>query len=422
MTEKTEIFYSLFWRNKACRNLFLLSKEELLYSKEIKIENKISIITLPRIILSNVNKNDHSHQLIQTRTATETIRNEHAIGRNFKSFEPILDALIDSNFGKGIQNLLNDLEKEPKKIIRLLIKLTFTKEYKREELIIKILNDYGFIGHNIKSIDEIGNQIENFILKKEFKNIFSENNFYKILELLKSFKDIYINYSYRNFYESNQVLVNALHNEENYLDRLELFDILYSSDIIEFSREDSFIECTNCETGIYKGVIKLKTKPIKLNNLICPICNNKLNYYVPYQLNNEIYSIVKEKDGLILHALCNFLEKNKIRYRKNKAYLKDIEIDCEYDINDKHYIVECKMYKNNSNKKLKEKIKGDFGKLLSDSNRLQNHFGEKKVHPVLLINIIDDAFINELNQELKDNSKDEITQRAMVINIEKIPK
>ncbi len=422
MTEKTEIFYSLFWKNKACRNLFLLSKEELLYSKEIKVEDKINVITLPRIILSNVNTGEHAHQLISAGTVTDSIKKEYSIGNTLRQYESIFDYFIDGKFGKSIDKLLDDIENKPRKFIKLGLKLTILNEAGREEAIIKELQHYGFIGKNIKKINEIGNQLEHFILKKEFKNIFSENNFHNLLELLKSFKDIYINTIYSNLYNSNQILVNALHSEDNYTNRLELFDLLYSLEIIEFGREDSFIECTSCDTGMFKGAVQLKIKPIKLNNLICPICNSKLNYYVPYQLNNEIYSIIKEKDGLILNSLCNFLEQKKIKYWKNKHYLNDIEFDCEYEVNDRYYIIECKMYKvNNAENKLKEKIKGDFSKLIKKINRIKGKLENKIIHPVLLINISDTILINSLISELRDNDKDEMVQRASIITIDTIP-
>ena len=39
MSEIKKKFYNLFWKNKSCQNLFLLSKEEFLDTKEVDLFN-----------------------------------------------------------------------------------------------------------------------------------------------------------------------------------------------------------------------------------------------------------------------------------------------------------------------------------------------------------------------------------------------
>ena len=132
------------------------------------------------------------------------------------------------------------------------------------------------------------------------------------------------------------------------------------------------VECTNCKKGTYNGVIRLNTNPIKLNNLKCPNCEKGLIYFVPYELHKDILEIVKEKDGLLLHAYCNHLHVEGIPYYKNKNFLDDIEIDCMYEINNNIYIVESKMYKINTPiERLKTKIKRDFSDAIKVVKRLE---------------------------------------------------
>lgn len=77
MTEVTQIFYNLFWQDKACQNLFLLSKEELLDTKRLELEGVSTSISLPRIIISNIqDKEDFNHKTIRLRNETNNIRTE----------------------------------------------------------------------------------------------------------------------------------------------------------------------------------------------------------------------------------------------------------------------------------------------------------------------------------------------------------
>ena len=69
-----EIFYNFFWKNKACRNLFLLSKEELLDTKKIPFGDKETSLSLPRIIISNIQeKDDFTHETIRIRNENQNI-------------------------------------------------------------------------------------------------------------------------------------------------------------------------------------------------------------------------------------------------------------------------------------------------------------------------------------------------------------
>lgn len=293
-----------------------------------------------------------------------------------------------------------------------------------EKVAIEFLQEYGFIGKNIKSFSELELFFEKEAITKNAKSILSENNVWNFLEFLKSVKDIYVNESYRSLYNTSQVLVSALHDIDNFSSRLNLFSHLYESKIISSCHEDSFIECTNCEPGTYRGVFQLKLNPRKLSNLKCPICSNELSYFVPYELHNDIYQIIKQKDGILLDVLCNYLSNKNISFNTNVNLLNDIEIDCILQQGNYIFLIECKMYKQTTTyDKLRSKIRKHFGKLLKDTERIiAEDKSTNTFIPVLLVNLFNTEFIAELESELKEENKTEIAQRVQVINVSMLTK
>ena len=60
-------FYNIFWQNKACQNLFLLSKEEFLDRDIIPNGKKQTIVAYPRLILSNNSRSEFNQQQVGSR-------------------------------------------------------------------------------------------------------------------------------------------------------------------------------------------------------------------------------------------------------------------------------------------------------------------------------------------------------------------
>lgn len=424
MSVKKEIFYNLFWQNKAAQNLFLLSKEEFLDTKTITVEGNSTSVSFPRIILSNIqSKEGYIFDKMKIRTETQNITRESLINQTIEKYSPILNNFLETKFGKSIQVFLKDLESN---FIEMFVPLIFSlaegeKEF--EKNCIELLQKYGFIGKQVNSFSELEAYFQKEAIDKNFKNIVSEQNLINMLELLKCVKDIYVNEVYKGLYNSNQVLVNSYHDIDNFEDRLNLFSILYESDIIRGSSEDSIIECMNCSPGTYKGVFQLKIDPRKLNDLKCPNCNSKLTFHVPYELDKSIYEIVKSKDGLILDALLVKLNNGKFPYSINQTFLNDIEIDCITKIKDVTYIIECKMYKkNNTASKLESKLKEHFSKLIEDITRIieSGQYKNEKIMPILLVNINDFELINRVMTEIKVNNPDKLFQKGVILTIDKV--
>jgi hypothetical protein len=149
----------------------------------------------------------------------------------------------------------------------------------------------------------------------------------------------------------------------------------------------------------------LRLNPKKLKDLKCPVCSNELTYFVPYELHDEIYKVVKSHDGLILDALCDKLSSNGNSFELNKKFLNDIEIDCIFMADKKVYIVEAKMYKQNNTteEKLISKIKEHYNKLIKDVERIENNteFQGLEIIPLLITNINNHTILKVSQQHFK---------------------
>jgi hypothetical protein len=414
----TDKFYNFFWKNKACQNLFLLSKEELLDTLEIPLGEKVTCLSLPRIILSNVEKkDDFNYETLKFRTENDNIVSENLLSSKIELYTPLLTNFLESKFGKSLEKLVHDLEENPLKLIRKGMSLIFKDEEEFEPVIVEFLQEYGFIGKHLQSFKDIEEYFNKEFIDKNIKSLLTENNLWNLLEFLKSIKDIYVNESYKSLYTSNQILVNAVHDTEDYISRIQLFNLLYESGIISSSSEDAFIECLNCEPGTYKGVFQLKINPKRLEDLKCPVCQRELTYYIPFELHKDIYEVIKLSDGLLHDALCNWLSLHSIKFSLNLRILDDIEVDCAFNYKGINYIVECKMYKiNTTSNKLIQKVRKHFGKLVADAKRIDKELGNRKT-PILLVNITDSFLVNQIEDELKLDSTDELIMSTKIMNM-----
>lgn len=420
MTEIKKVFYNLFWQNQSCQNLFMLSKEELLETTTIGNDENAFSYSLPRITISNAQDNDDGiHDTIKFRNETQNIFLDGSLNTKIEYFTPIVEDFFDKHFRKSVEKLVNDFEKKGLSLFFKAIKI-LTDEENREKNSVKFLKEYGFIGHNIETFEEIQTNFEQKLIPKKGNELINENTINTFFEGIKFIKELYVNHSYKKLYNTNQILVNTLNSEDNFASRIKLFHLLYDNKIIAPSSEDAFIECSHCDSGTYKGVFQLRINPNKLKDLKCPVCSKEVTYFVPYELHKEIYDIVKSQDGLLLDAYCNILENNKYQYQTNQHFLENIEIDCVFSDGTFTYIVEVKMYKLNTDiDKLKSKIREHFGKLIKDVERLQklSEFKGIVIKPILLVNVIDTFLVQEIEAELKEKNTGIIGQNTRILNL-----
>jgi hypothetical protein len=414
-----DIFYNIFWQDKACQNLFMLSKNELLDTKTFELEGNRSYFSLPRIIISNVSSDDDNKDVLKFRTESHSLEKEGLIDNAISFYEPIVAQFLETTFGKAYKKFMVDFEKDPMSfLVKNAVKIFFAKDPENEAL--NLLQNYGFVPKHLKSFKELEAFATKEGISKNYKKVVNEENYRMLHDVLRSVKDLYLNLNFQGLYESNQILVNSLYDSDNFKSRIKLFSILYDHDIIQDSGEDCFVECTNCKPGTYKGTLHLKINPKNLSKLKCIHCNEELTYYMPYSLSDKIFEKVNAKDGLISDVFEELCHTSEISYKLNVNLLNDIEIDGLFEMDGSSYMVEMKMYEHRAGmKKIESKIKKHVQKLCDDLNRLRKDAKSKKrqhLFPILLVNILDDQWLEELENEIH-RSGDDIVKECRVMNV-----
>jgi len=422
MSAITNKFNHLFFKNKACQNLFLLSKYELLETRNFGTEESPYNIPTNRIIITNTQEeNQELIQTIKDRSALYDVELNSSIEEKIEDLKPIIENFFNAKFKKSIDALIEDFDKNKAKHIIVATSAIFSSN--REKIIIDFLKEYKFIGDNINSFDDIDKMLEQVFIPSKRNVLINEKTLKSFFEGIKYIKELYVNYSYKNLYNTNQVLVNTLNSEDNYNSRIQLFGALFDSKIITASDEDAFIECTHCPPLTYRGVFQLNLNPKLLKNLKCPVCNNALIYFVPYELHPEIYQIINAHDGVLLHAIAETLKNKKVDFKLNEKFLNDIEIDCVYKLENKLYLIESKMYKLNTTKdKLSKKIKAHFDELISKLIRIQelNQKDKFELIPILITNINDLDLLSEIKIHFeKKTIHKEYYQNGLIINLDR---
>lgn len=415
-------FYHLFWSNPSCQNLFLLSKEELLETRAFGTDEYSFQYSTNRIIVSNSEDNQGEFRdTIKTRSELYNMEIDSLLNDKLELLKPIIEQFFDSKFKKSIEKVGYDIENKPLKFLTRILKIAFDEE-NRETKVIEFLHGYGFVGKHLKSFKEIEANIGRSLMPSKNNALINEKTIHTFFDGVKFIKELYVNHSYKNLYNSNQVLVNTLNSEDNFQSRIKLFGELYDSQIITPSKDDAFIECTHCDRLTYRGVFQLRLNPKKLKDLKCPVCSNELTYFVPYELDDDIYKAVKSHDGLLLDALCEKLTSHNLPYVLNRKFLNDVELDCIFKSEGKIYFVETKMYKQNNTtqEKLVSKIKEHFSKLIKDVERIEGdeEFKGLEIIPILLINLNDKTAIRTVLQYFKVNCfENKYYQKGNIINL-----
>jgi len=401
-------FFNLFWESKACQSLFLLSKEELLDTKEIPIENKTCKFSFSRIVLTNLDRNDDDFERVKKRTENQVIESNKIVESKIEKVTGSLENYFFTHFSKSFQKLEEDLEKKPGKVFRKSIGAIFhlAKNENPEKKLIKLLQEYYFIPHNITNYNELEASFKKEALKNHIKSLINDDNVSEALQFLRALKDIYNGFTYESLYNTNQIIVNRFYQSDGFQNRVRLFDLLYDAKIITPSDSEAFIECYECDSGNYKGVMQIKARPSKVERFKCPLCGTSLKYFIPYDIHKDLYSLILQKDGIILSVINDKLKSKDIFFQNNKRYLDDIEIDCEFTLEGVVYYVECKMFKiNNEDSKIISKIKKAAYKVKDDVHRIltKEKLDYEEVQPLLLVNINDDEFIKKIEREMNDD-------------------
>lgn len=391
-----ELFYSLFWENKSCYNLFLLSKGELLDTKKIDLVDDTIELPFPRIIVSNHEVREIDRYQIAIRNEKQTGGSENTLQSHIDKYTPVVTKFLEDNFGKALEKITEDLE-NPGELIGKVVGAIFDEDIDVEGFIISLLQDYGLAGKHISTFEQLEEYYKREFLQKKIQNALSDETYWNILEFVRNVKNIYLNEVYRGLYESNQVLVNSLHSEDNFESRQRLFELLFEAGVITYSKEETFVECHNCDAEVYRGVLHVKLRPKKLDRLKCPVCDQQVTYFAPFDLDKTIYEVVKSKDGIILDALIYLLQDLELNYTPNPIFndLEGLELDCIFETEDTLFAIETKMFKLNTNtKKLAEKVNRSTYKLKEDiENICAKYPPTKPLRSIVLVNITNEEVL-----------------------------
>ncbi|MBS4065283.1 MAG: hypothetical protein KGZ74_12025 [Chitinophagaceae bacterium] len=339
-------FYTLFWENEHCQNIFLLHKEQLLVKYTFESDLIKTSNYRQWILLSNSLKRKSDLSGISHRIDNRDIDSDHIIEKGIESL--VQDAKIKAFYEAYLEKPLKKLEgrlSNKTSQIRFLISLLHALT--SEERLLKFLQQHELVPKHVTSFDEAVSLAEEFVAS-EVKKIVTPQHVANFISTFDNAIKRYENFMYETLLESDSFYTDVLYSRENYKDRLALFDLLFDSGVFVGGKFATHYECVNCLPETFKGTITLNVRPSK-TKLKCPNCNKDLFYLVPYKIEDSIFEDICDKDGLLSGALSHLLSTNKINFKRNVSIGKDVEIDIavlnsENQITD---IIEVKMFKTN---------------------------------------------------------------------------
>lgn len=344
-TVKTK-FYTLFWDNEHCQSVFLLHKEQLLEKHTYDSELIKTSIYRQCVLLSNSLKRKSELSGISHRIDNRDIDTDHVIEKGIESVvqDKRLKVFYEAYLEKPLKKLDNNLTSKTSQIrffISLLHALT------SEERLLKFLQSHEFVPKHISSFEDAVSMAEKFI-ESEVKKILTPQHIANLTSAFDNAIKRYENYMYETLLESDSFYTDVLYSNENYKDRLALFDLLFDSGVFVGGKYATHYECVNCPSETFKGTVTLNVKPSK-TKLKCPNCNKDLFYLVPYKIEDSIFEDICDKDGILTNALIHLLSVNKLIFKRNVHFGKDIEIDIAVYNNKNQVtdIIEVKMLKTN---------------------------------------------------------------------------
>lgn len=339
-------FYTLFWENEHCQSIFLLHKEQLL--EKYNYESDLIKANTYRqwILVSNSLKRKSDLTGISHRIDNRDIDTDHIIEKGIESV--VHDAKVKEFYEKYLENPLKKIEKSlSNKTSQIRFVILLSRALSSEKRLLKFLQSYEIIPKHIKSIDEAITSAENF-LQSEVKKIVTPQRIVNFTATFDNAIKRYENYMYETLLESDRFYNDILYSNENYKDRLALFDLLFDSGIFIGGKFATHYECVNCPPETFKGTVTLNVRPSK-TKLKCPNCNKDLFYLVPYKIEDSIFEDICDRDGLLSGALSHLLSTNKVNFKRNVSIGKDVEIDIAIlnNVNQITNIIEVKMLKTN---------------------------------------------------------------------------
>jgi len=401
-----ELFYKHFWKNIACRNVFLLHKELLL--EKNSLDFGITDYYLQRIVLSNSitskKQVDKDLEFRKNNRFTAVLKQiEKSKDKYFN--EEKIEEFINKKFGKAINEVIKITEEGD--IVDLGLQIYSAIKDETGEELVELLRRVHLLPSGIDNLDELEKYIEYQILR-ETKAFLKKQNFshmFLSVDDISQFYNSVLKESLINGYQQN---INILIDKDNYRSRLKLFDRLYEIKIIEGGKFKSYFECINCSPGTFSGFIDCDITPSKLK-IKCPQCNKVSSYLAPYFITDELFKHITHKDGLIFFAIRYLLDLKRIDYSSSFTYEDCNEIDFVIKENKQPILfLEVKMFRNDKNKSVKTKnIQESINQIKKNRKKLLLVEEENIAIPYFLVtNIEDRTILKKAKSSLKKDLKE----------------
>lgn len=340
-----EKFLALFWSNEICRNIFLLHKEQLLEKDVVEaLDGSKTHYYSPRFVISNSLIRKDLHEKLQKRVEHRELDLGHHLGhtteRNFDQQK--IEAYFNKLFSHPIKEVSKKIDAGNIQQVKFLMEAT--SALLSEKRFIKFLQKYKIAPVEINSIDDLARHFES-LFKTEVSKLFTPERISDVLASLDNITSYYQNAYVKDLMEANNFYTDFLYDKDNYKSRISFFDILYEASILVGGKFKGYYECTQCDPGIFNGSITVKATPSKLK-LRCPVCGSETYFIVPYEIHDDIFQLIKHKDGLLLHVIKLSIEKNGWMCASNVNLSNDVEADiCVYNNNLISDVIEIKMFK-----------------------------------------------------------------------------
>lgn len=320
-------FFSIFWSNEACRSIFLLHKEQLLEKDEIEITqgSKKTIYYSPRFVVSNsLIRKDLTDKLQQRLENMELELGHNLATARDRNFD---QAKIEGYLNRFLSGAMKEVTKrfDSGKIQQIKFFMEATAAFVSEKKFLKFLKKYRFVPNEVISIEGLVKHFES-VFKAELSDVLSPQRVADILSSLDQVASYYQNAYVKDLIKANNFYTDVLYDKENYKSRITLLDMLYEAGVLLGGKFKAFYECTECDPGVFNATVAIKVTPSKLR-MKCPSCSGDVFYVAPYELHEEIFSMIKDKDGLLSYAIKNLLERRGLTVRTGVNLISDVEAD-----------------------------------------------------------------------------------------------
>lgn len=406
-TSVTEKFYSIFWANEACQEIFLLHKEQLLEKEEINMaENGKKSFYTKRFVVSNSKGRDEQVDKLFQRIKNREIDATHSLSevgiKNFDSSK--IEKYFKEKFGQGINEVSTKVDKGSLHQVKFLMEAT--SSLFSEKRFLKFLQKYKFVPSELSTVEELADFFEK-LLKTEVSNLLTPERIAEIISSLDQIVLYYQNIYVDSLLELNNFYSDVLSDKGNFKSRIQLFDQLYEAGVLEGGKLKTYYECLSCKQDTFTANATVNAPPSKIK-IKCPICTQELFYLAAYEITTEIFNHIQSKDGLLLKAICYLADRKGIVYDCNSHILGDVEADIvfyqEKSISD---IVEVKMYKTDRPEDTTEtNLETDLRKFLSNREKLvKNSPAFAKVQFHFVTNILQEDYYFHLRDTFRSELK-----------------